>query len=31
MPDFSDNMKGLCIGLEEYKIRDSLNVVENHD
>ena len=26
----SDNMKGLCIGLEEYKIRDSLNVVENH-
>ena len=26
----SDNMKSLCTGLEEYKIRDSLNVVENH-
>ena len=23
-------MKSLCTGLEEYKIRDSLNVVENH-
>ena len=23
----SDNMKSLCTGLEEYKIRDSLNVV----
>lgn len=26
----SSNMKSLCTGLEEYKIRDSLNVVENH-
>ena len=26
----SDNMKSLCTGLEEYKIRDSLNAVENH-